>query len=134
MTTVGYSGKPLAAKLGVRDGSRVLVTGAPDGFELGAPHHTRAGREPYDVVLLFCSDSAALRRRWSDGLARTASNGALWVAWPKKSAARKLGLSTDLTEDVIRDFALPYGVVDVKVAAVDEVWSGLKLVRRLANR
>ena len=112
----------------------MLVTAAPDGFDLGTPHHTRAGREPYDVVLLFCADSAALHRRWADALAKTATNGALWVAWPKKSAARRLDLSTDLTENVIRDFALPYGVVDVKVCAVDEVWSGLKLVRRLSDR
>jgi hypothetical protein len=132
--TAGYSGKPLATKLGVRDGSRVLVTAAPDGFDLGATHHTRAGREPYDVVLLFCRDLTALRQRWPDALRRTATNGALWVAWPKKSAARTHGINTDLTEDVIRDFALPYGVVDVKVAAVDQVWSGLKLVRRLSNR
>jgi hypothetical protein len=114
----------------VKDGSRVLVTAAPDGFDLGAPHHTRAGREPYDVVLLFCPDLTALHRRWDDALTRIAPNGALWVAWPKKSS----GVPTDLTEDVVRDFALPYGVVDVKVCAVDEVWSGLKLVWRLANR
>lgn len=117
-------------KLGVKDGSRVLVTAAPDGFELGAPHHVRAGGAPYDVVLLFAPDSASLRRRWPDALARTAVDGALWVAWPKKAS----GVRTDLTEDVIRDFALPHGVVDVKVCAVDEVWSGLKLVRRLSNR
>ena len=114
----------------MKNGSRVLVTAAPDGFDLGAPHHVRAGGTPYDIVLLFCADLASLRGRWPDALARTAVDGALWVAWPKKSS----GVRTDLTEDVIRDFALPHGVVDVKVCAVDEVWSGLKLVRRLSNR
>jgi hypothetical protein len=106
------------------------VTGAPDGFELGVPHHTRAGREPYDVVLVFCRDSATLHRRWAEAVARTATNGGLWIAWPKRSSK----VATDLTEDVVRDHALPHGLVDVKVCAVDEVWSGLKLVRRLANR
>lgn len=106
------------------------MTAAPDGFDLGVPHHRRPGHAPYDIVLLFCPDLAVLHRRWPDALRRTAVNGALWVAWPKKSS----GVATDLTEDVIRAFALPHGVVDVKVCAVDEVWSGLKLVRRLANR
>jgi hypothetical protein len=128
--TVGYSGKPLATKLGVKDGSRVLVTAAPNGFDLGAPHHVRAGGRLYDIVLLFCPDLASLRGRWPDALARTAVDGALWVAWPKRSS----GVRTDLTEDVIRDFALPHGVVDVKVCAVDEVWSGLKLVPPTARR
>jgi len=123
----------------VKDGSRVLVTAAPDGFDLGAPHHTdedlpagasQAGCTPYDIVLLFCPDAATLHGRWPDALAHTATDGALWVAWPKKASK----VPTDLTEDVVRDFALPYGVVDVKVCAVDQVWSGLKLVRRLSNR
>lgn len=106
------------------------MTAAPDGFALDAPHHTRAGREPYDVVLLFCPDRAALRRRWPAAIGRTTAAGAVWVAWPKKSS----GVATDLTENAIRDELLPLGVVDVKVCAVDDVWSGLKLVRRLANR
>lgn len=114
----------------MKDGSRVLVAAAPDGFVLGAAHHTRAGREPYDIVLLFCPDLASLQRRWPAALARTTVDGALWVAWPKRSS----GVPTDLTEDVVRGFALPHGVVDVKVCAVDQVWSGLKLVRRLSNR
>jgi len=106
------------------------VIGAPDGFALGAPHHVRAGTRPYDVVLLFCPDRATLRRRWEPALDHTATDGALWIAWPKRAS----GVPTDLTENVVRDFALPHGVVDVKVAAVDQTWSGLKLVRRLANR
>lgn len=106
------------------------MTGAPDGFDLGAPHHTRAGSSPYDVVLVFCPDVATLRRRFGPALERTPAAGAVWVAWPKKSS----GVPTDLTENVIRDELLPLGVVDVKVCAVSDVWSGLKLVRRLANR
>ena len=130
MTAAGYSGKPLHVKLGVRDGSRVLVSGAPDGFTVDCPHHTRPGREPYDVILMFCPDLATLRRGWAKAVERTVVNGALWIAWPKKSS----GVPTDLTENVVRAHALAGGLVDVKVAAVDETWSGLKLVRRLADR
>jgi hypothetical protein len=107
-----------------------LLTGAPDGFDLGAPHHTRPGAAPYDVVLVFCPDVATLRRRFGPALERTPPAGAVWVAWPKKSS----GVATDLTEDRIRDELLPLGVVDVKVCAVDATWSGLKLVRRKENR
>jgi len=128
--TAGYSGKPLPVKLGVKDTSRVLVTGAPAGFHLDCPHQTRAGREPYDIILMFCPAFADLRRNWTKAVDRTVVNGALWIAWPKKSS----GVRTDLTEDVIRAHALANGLVDVKVCAVDETWSGLKLVRRLADR
>ena len=128
--TVGYSGKPLPVKLGVRDGSRVLVTNAPTGFTLDCPHHVRAGREPYDVVLLFCPMAADLARHWPAAYRRITMAGALWVAWPKRSS----GVTTDLSEDGVRSYALTNGLVDVKVAAIDETWSGLKLVRRLADR
>jgi hypothetical protein len=128
--TVGYSGKPLPVKLGVRDGSRVLVTNAPAGFTLDCPHHVRAGREPYDVVLLFCPMAADLARQWPAGYRRITMAGALWVAWPKRSS----GMSTDLSDNGVRSYALTHGLVDVKVAAIDETWSGLKLVRRLADR
>lgn len=103
---------------------------APKGFRLDAPHHVRAGTLPYDVVLLFCPNRAGLRRRWLAALDHTATNGALWVAWPNRAS----GVPTDLNENVVRDFALPHGVVDVKVIAVDQTWSGLKLVRRVVNR
>jgi hypothetical protein len=128
--TVGYSGKPLPVKLGVRDGSRVLLTNAPTGFTLDCPHHVRAGREPYDVVLLFCPMTADLARLWPAAYQRITMAGALWVAWPKRSS----GVATDLTEDGVRSYALTHGLVDVKVAAIDETWSGLKLVRRLVDR
>jgi hypothetical protein len=122
----GYSGTPLPRKLGVTGENRVLVVNAPPGFELGAPHHVRAGRDGYDVQLVFCADAAALRTRWDPAVRRSTERGAVWVAWPKKAS----GVPTDLTEDRVRDHALPLGWVDVKVCAVDATWSALKLVRR----
>ena len=131
---VGYSGKPLAAKLGVRDGSRVLLVGAPGGFDLAAPAgavvRSRPSGEPYDVVLAFCPDRARLTTRLPVLLEKTTTAGMIWVAWPKRSS----GVPTDLDENGIRELALPLGVVDVKVCAIDGTWSGLKLVRRLSNR
>jgi hypothetical protein len=129
VTTAGYSGTPLPRKLGIGPQARVLVVGASPGFTLGAPHHVRAGAAPYDVQLVFCPDTAALRRRWAPAVARSADRGAVWVAWPKKAS----GVPTDLTEDGVRAHALPQGWVDVKVCAVDATWSGLKLVRRRAR-
>jgi hypothetical protein len=128
--TAGYRGTPLPVKLGVREGFRVLVSGAPDGFALDCPHHVRAGREPYDVVLLFCPSVADLDRGWDGGVRRIAVAGALWVAWPKKSS----GVVTDLSERLVREFGLAHGLVDVKVCAIDGTWSGLKFVRRRADR
>jgi hypothetical protein len=128
--TAGYSGTPLPRKLGIGAASRVLVLGAPADFTLDAPHHVRAGRPGYDVQLLFCPDAATLRRRWPAAAARSTERGAVWVAWPKRAS----GVPTDMTEDRVRDHALPLGWVDVKVCAVDATWSGLKLVRRLAPR
>ena len=80
--TAGYSGTPLPRKLGIRPDSRVLVLGAPDGFDPGAPFHRRPGREPYDVVLLFCPDRATLARRFAAAAARHTTAGAIWVCWP----------------------------------------------------
>ena len=130
---MGYSGKPLAVKLGIRPERRVLLVAAPDGFELappaGAVVHTRPGRDPYDVVLAFCPDLAALRRRFAALAARLGTAGALWICWPKKSS----GVPTDLDENVVRDHGLAVGLVDVKVAAVDDDLVGAE-VRPPAGR
>jgi hypothetical protein len=126
----GYSGTPLPRKLGVRPDSRVLVLGAPDGFDPGVPFHRRAGREPYDLVLLFCPDRATLVRRFETAAARHTTTGTIWVCWPKRSS----GVMTDLDENLVRDVGLANGRVDVKVAAIDGTWSGLKFVIRLRDR
>ncbi len=122
----GYSPAPLARKLGVRDGASVLVDGAPAGFTLDVA----AGAEPYDLILCFCPDLATLAARWPVLHPRTTAAGALWIAWSKKSS----GVPTDLTGDVVREFVLTHGRVDVKVCAIDDTWSGLKNVIRVTDR
>jgi hypothetical protein len=134
-TTPGYSGKALGVKLGIKPGHLVALDNAPAGFVIeGVPDGVRPSRRPgnsaYDVILAFCPDRARLARRLPALIERTTTTGAVWIAWPKRSS----GIATDLDENGVRDIALPLGVVDVKVCAVDETWSGLKLVRRLANR
>jgi hypothetical protein len=131
----GYSGTPLAQKLGIAAGTTVLLDGAPAGFDLGetAPDvtvHRRPGRGPYDVVVCFCPTAARLIARWPVLHARTTPAGALWIAWPKRAS----GIATDLDENVVRGHALAHGRVDVKVAAIDGTWSGLKNVIRVADR
>lgn len=128
----GYSGTPLAKKLGLVPGSRVLALGAPRPYgELVAP--LPAGIElvarparTTDLVHLFETRRAELARRLATLRSRLRSEVPVWISWPKKSAK----VVTDLTEDVVREVALPLGYVDVKVCAVDAVWSGLKLVVR----
>lgn len=128
----GYSGTPLAKKLGLVPGSRVLALGAPRPYgELVAP--LPAGIElvarparTTDLVHLFETRRAELARRLATLRSRLRSEVPVWISWPKKSAQ----VVTDLTEDVVREVALPLGYVDVKVCAVDAVWSGLKLVVR----
>jgi hypothetical protein len=129
--TAGYSGTPLPRKLGVKPGSRVLLDGAPAGFALdGVDAHLRPGAAPYDIVLLFAADRARLTRRWAPLVDRLETAGRLWVCWPKRSS----GQQTDLSENDVRDYGLANGLVDVKVCAVDETWSGLAFVRRLKDR
>jgi hypothetical protein len=133
--TTGYSGKPLATKLGIKPEHAVVLDNAPAGFVIeglpdGVKVVSRAGRTQYDVVLAFCPDRARLAARLPALLERTATAGMIWVAWPKRAS----GVPTDLDENGVRELALPLGVVDVKVCAIDATWSGLKLVRRLANR
>ena len=127
----------MAKKLGIKAESRVLLDGAPEGFvvpgidELGGVEvDGRATGMPYEVILCFCPDLARLTGRWPALHALTTPAGALWIAWPKRSS----GVRTDVTENLVRDFALANGRVDVKVCAIDETWSGLKHVIRLTDR
>jgi hypothetical protein len=130
----GYSGTALPQKLGIKAGHRVLLVGAPDGFGLGplpeVDLHRRAGRSPYDVVLLFCTDLRRLERQFAPLVARLVTNGGLWVAWPKRAS----GVATDLDENIIRAVGLAAGLVDNKVCAIDATWSGLRFVIRLRDR
>jgi len=132
----GYSGKPLVAKLGIKPDTRIAILRAPKGYDrvLGKlpPRVTRRPSivGPLDFVQFFTNEKRELERRFA-ALARSlAPAGMLWISWPKQAS----GVATDLTEDMIRAIGLAHGLVDVKVAAVDEVWSGLKFVRRLADR
>jgi hypothetical protein len=134
-TMAGYSGTPLPRKLGITAGTWVLLDGSPRGFSLGElPDDVsvarRAGAGPYDVVVCFCPSAARLFSRWPVLHPLTTSAGALWVAWPKKSS----GVATDLDEHVVRAYALSHGRVDVKVCAIDDVWTAFKHVIRKADR
>jgi hypothetical protein len=134
----GYSGTPLARKLGIREGHRVALLHPPRGFadlleglpEGVAPVTDPRGQAPFDVVVLFTPDAAALEKEFGRALKLMDPHGGLWISWPKKSSP----LYRDLTEDVIRAAALAAGVVDNKVCAVDETWSALRLVIRVADR
>jgi hypothetical protein len=129
-----YSGTPLPKKLGVREGSRVLLVGAPDGFELGAlPPGTelvRSARASLDVVLLFVTRRPELERRFP-GLAEALDPaGRLWVAWPKKASK----IETDLTFEAVQRIGLGAGLVDNKSASIDAVFQGVQFVYRLKDR
>jgi len=126
----GYSGKPLVAKLGIKPAHRLAFVGAPTGYveslgELPADAKVlRSIKAPLDFIQLFVKDSHSLKARIPELKALLAETGMLWVSWPKKAS----GVVTDLTEDVIRRVGLAEGLVDIKVCAVDETWSGLKFV------
>ena len=132
----GYSGTPLAQKLGIKAGQKVVTIGAPANYStLLAPlpeavSFSREIRAGAVFVHLFISERKALEKELKRLRGLIAETGVLWVSWPKKSSK----VATDVTEDVIRDVALPLGFVDVKVCAVDETWSGLKLMVRRENR
>lgn len=128
----GYSGTPLPKKLGIEEEHAICVLGAPPGFAdtLGVKVATRLGKSPLDVIVFFTKQRAELEKRLADLRARMQPAAGLWIAWPKKSS----GVATDITEDVIRAIALPTGLVDNKVCAIDETWSGLRLVIRRQNR
>jgi len=132
----GYSGTPLPQKLGIKPGSQLALIGAPAGFERvlgplpdGVRTTTRASAA-LDVVVLFTKDAGALTKKFAPLAKAIAPAGALWIAWPKKSS----GVRTDLDENLVRAIGLEEGLVDVKVCAIDETWSGLKFVVRRADR
>jgi hypothetical protein len=132
----GYSRTPLPRKLGLRDGDRVALLDAPGAvLDLIEPQPAdlrirRDLRGRVDVVLHFVTERRALVRRIDAAARAVFPNGAVWVAWPKRSS----GVPTDVTEDVVREIALPLGLVDNKVCAVDDTWSGLRLVWRREHR
>ena len=124
----GYSGTPLPQKIGIKDGLVVFLDRAPATLELTGTH-TRLPRQ-FDVALTFHTSRASVTRRLPQLHARMATAGMVWVCWPKKAS----GVPTDLDDGFVRAYGLSLGIVDVKVAAIDEVWSGLKFVRRLEDR
>jgi hypothetical protein len=128
--SAGYSGTPLPKKLGIKPGSRVLLLGAPEGFELPGVPVVRRAQGAADVILSFHTERRDLEQRMPVLRERMRQDGRLWIAWPKRASRRP----TDLTEDVVRELALQNRLVDNKVAAVDAVWSGLQLVIRVKDR
>jgi hypothetical protein len=135
-TASGYSGTPLAKKLGIMPASRVCILGEPDGFkELLEPLPAavvfqRSTDADTDIAHVFVTRRDELEERLKTLRKKLGSQAVVWVSWPKKSS----GVPTTVTEDTVRELALPLGFVDVKVCAVTEVWSGLKLVVRKALR
>ena len=132
----GYSGTPLAAKLGIKEGARVALLHPPEGFDevlAPLPAGVRVLRRlapGLDVAVLFVTERRALERRFADVARSIQPAGGFWVAWPKRASK----VPTDLTEDVLREVGLPHGLVDNKVCAVTDVWSGLRFVWRRENR
>ena len=137
----GYSGTPLVQKIGIKDDHVVLLDGAPDDLERtlrdqspGGARLVRRLPRSVDVTLTFHTTAAGLEKRLPLLFERTSTAGMVWVCWPKKAAQKALGIASDLDDDVVRTLGLRLGFVDVKVAAIDETWSGQKFVRRLKDR
>jgi hypothetical protein len=132
----GYSGKPVVQKLGVKPGFRIFVTGLPVAYcEIvgDLPDDVtvaKAAKAPLDMVHLFATEAKGLAAKLRSYRAAIEPDGMIWVSWPKKAS----GVATDLSDMVVRDTALPLGLVDIKVCAVDETWSGLKFVIPKAQR
>jgi hypothetical protein len=132
----GYSGTPLPKKLGIKDGLRVHFVDTPPEVvaelkpSLGKCEIASSEKVPLDFAMLFTSSSSLLTKEFKRVAKSLAPAGMLWVSWPKKSS----GVKTDLDENIVREIGLAAGLVDVKVCAVTEVWSGLKFVRRVKDR
>jgi hypothetical protein len=128
----GYSGTPLPKKLGIKDGHRVAAIDAPQEFPplVADVDLVKELRGQFDVIVFFTTERARLEKRL-DALRRAMKpETGLWIAWPKRASK----VPTDMTEDVVREVALPTGLVDNKVCAIDDVWSGLRLVIRVEHR
>ena len=132
--TFGYSGTPLVKKLGIKEDARLHFASAPKNFRslLGPLPKTKAvaDGDTLDFAILFVKSRKELAKQFPVLRDRLESNGMLWVSWPKRAS----GVTTDLTEGIVRDYGLGAGLVDVKVCAIDDTWSGLKFVRRLKDR
>jgi hypothetical protein len=132
----GYSGTPLAKKIGIREGSRVALVNAPEDFQFEPkelPDNVEFAKptaRSLDIILFFVITERTLAKDFSKLAARLAANGMIWIAWPKKSS----GVATDLSFDRVQRIGLDAGLVDVKICAVDDTWSGLKFVYRLKDR
>jgi hypothetical protein len=134
----GYSATPLPVKLGIGESDEVALIGAPEWFEdlieswpdVASVHTTLADSARYDVIVTFMTQRAELEDQLPRLRARMAPACGLWIAWPKRAAR----VPTDLTDDVVREIALPTGLVDNKVCAIDQTWTGLRLVIRRQNR
>jgi hypothetical protein len=134
----GYAGTPLARKLGIGEGDEVALIGAPERFEdtvgelpdVASLHTDLADDARYDVIVAFITQRAELEAELPRLRMRMAPACGLWIAWPKRASR----VPTDVTDQVIRDVVLPTGLVDNKVCAIDETWSGLRLVIRKQNR
>ena len=129
--TAGYSGTPLAKKLGIEPGFVIMTIGEPAGFRESLeplPEDVRFvdGHAAPDIVMMFCLRRRILEDNIDDAGKAICPDGAIWVAWPKKASK----VPTDMTGNVVRDVVLPLGLVDVKVAAISDVWSGLRVVWR----
>jgi len=131
----GYSGTPLPKKLGIKNGFRVELLDAPAEVrrelrEALSECEMQNGKSPLDFAMVFTKSRAHLTKEFGREAKSLAPAGMLWVSWPKKSS----GVVTDLDENVVREIGLAAGLVDVKVCAITEVWSGLKFVRRVKDR
>ena len=127
----GYSGTPLVRKLGIKPEHRVVLAGSPPGWSIddlpgGVTVARRVTRRPADVIVAFFRRLSPLQKAVPDLAERIVPDGALWIAWPRRAG----GHTSDITDNAIREGVLPLGLVDVKVAALDEDWSGLKVVWR----
>lgn len=130
----GYSPSPLIKKLGIQEKTALYVIGAPDNyFELlnaDLTHQLTTDKSSADIFHVFATQKANLEEQFAGIIAQAKPDAAIWISWYKKSAK----IATDITEDIIRQIVLPTGWVDVKVCAVSDIWSGLKIVKRLKNR